>query len=381
MDSRALNAATQRLSVNDFDGQISPRGSARGRSTSSAASTASMYLMNDFQEDLAEDRHLYMPLELESDLNNPTNQLASDDMELLILYRNFFAFLSGGALVATPRQSSLYAIFLGIGSILARFEFSNLDGSTYGEVVSSSFARYCDELRLADVRASREKTIEAVVLGEKMKAWSLYNEGFVHGAGKLSHIKTLKSTKYEQISPVTRNRLERAAIDLDGRIRTIQTKLEDFEFPSMFAGLANSQMAVEAKTIRFKAWKTAFANLRKHVIAHYRQRYGAWPPKAKSKKNNFEESGLNRLLLNEVYQDFTDLYDMLVDRSQLTTRTIDMIAPDDNHDANDTTESITHALRRVESEYDRSTPQSNHPSHLTRLSSPASPPPSTAGKP
>jgi hypothetical protein len=356
MDSRTLDAATQRLSINDRDGHISPRGSARGRSNSSAASTASMRLVYDFQDEETEERHLFMPLELESDLSVPNSRLTSDDIELLILYRNFFAFLTGGALVATARQSSLYSIFLGIGSILTRFEFSNLDGSTFGEVVSGSFARYCDELRLADVRASREKTIEAIVLGEKMKAWSLYNEGFVHGAGKLSHVKSLNSPKYAQISPVTRNRLERAALDLDGRIRTVQTKLEDFEFPSMFAGIANSQMAVEARNIRFKSWKTAFFNLRKHVIAHYRQRYGAWPPKAKSKKNNFEESGLNRLLLKEVYQDFTDLYDMLADRNQITNRTIDMAAPDDTYDINDTNESITHVIRRVESEYDRSTP-------------------------
>lgn len=354
MDSRAMEAATQQLNVSGHDGYLSTHGSARGRSNSSATSSGSTRL--EFQDEDAEERHLYLPLELESDLSIPNSRLMSDDMELLILHRNFFAFLTGGALVATSRQSSLYAIFLGIGSILTRFEFSNLDGSTFGEVVSSSFARYCDELRLADVRASREKTIEAIVLGEKMKAWSLYNEGFVHGAGKLSHVKSLNSSKYAQISSVTRNRLERAALDLDGRIRTVQTKLADFDFPSMFAGIANSQMAVEAKNVRFKAWKAAFINLRKHVIAHYRQRYGSWPPKAKSKKNNFEESGLNRLLLQEVYQDFTDLYDMLADRTQLTNRTIDMAAPEENYDFNDTKESTTHALRRVESEYDRSTP-------------------------
>lgn len=356
MDARALDTATQNMSISDRDGYLSPPLSARGRSNSSTASSASMRLVYDFQDEDTEDRHLYMPLELESDLSKPNSRLTSNDMELLVLYRNFFAFLTGGALVATARQSSLYSIFLGIASVLARFEFSNLDGSTFGEVVSGSFRRYCNELRLADVRASREKTIEAIVLGENLKAWSLYNEGFVHGAGKLSHIKSLKSPKYAQISGVTRNRLERAALDLEGRIRTVQSKLEDFEFPSMFAGIANSQMAVEAKMVRFKAWKAAFFDLRKHVISHYRHRYGAWPPKAKSKKNNFEESGLNRLLLREVYQDFTDLYDMLADRTQLTNRTIDMAAPDDNYDFNDTNESITHAIRRVESEYDRSTP-------------------------
>lgn len=315
-----------------------------------------MRLANDFQDEDAEDRHLYMPLEMNPSGSIVSEGLSSDELELLVLYRNFFAFLSGGALVATRRQSSLYAIFLKIGTILTRFGFTNFDGSDFGEVVTGSFERYCEELRLLDVRGSREKTIEAIVLGEKMKAWPLYREGFVHGTGKLSQMKSLQSPKYNQITPVTRNRLERSALDLEGRIRTVQLKLEEFEFPSMFAGIANSQVSVETKNVRFRTWKTAFFDLRRHVVAHYRQRYGAWPPNAKSKKNSFEESGLNRVLLQAVYSDFTDLYDMLVDRTQLTDRTIDMLAAEEDVDYNDTSESIAHAIRRIESEYDRSTP-------------------------
>ena len=325
----------------------------RGRSKSSGSINAQSF--NDFDDDY-EENHLQMPLQFKSDFSTSLVQPQGDDLELLVLYRNFFAFLYGGALVATPRQVSLYAIFIGISTLLKRFEFSNLDGSDFGEVVTGSFSRYCDELRLADVRASREKTIEAIVLGEHTKSWPLYNEGFVHAAGKLFDMKQIASPKYEQISPVTRNRLERASIDLEGRIRTVRHKLEDFEFPSMFSGIANSQMAEEAKLVRFKAWKASFINFRKHTIAHYRQRYGAWPPKASSKKNNFEESGLNRLLLKELYEDFTDLYDMLVDRTSITNRTIDMMSSDDGIGSDDSTESIQHAIRRVESEYDRSTP-------------------------
>ena len=310
---------------------------------------------NAYNGNIAINKHLHLPLEFDGDVSSPNVQLKGDDSELLILYRNLFAFLMGGALVATPRQATLYPIFMGISTILTRFGFSNVDGSTYGEICSSSFTRYCDELRLADVRSSREKTIEAVVLGERMRSWPLYNEGFVHTAGKLVDVKQIQSPKYNQISPITRNRLERASLDLEGRLRTVRYKLEDFDFPSMFAGIANSQTEPEGKMVRFKAWKSSFINFRKHIIAHYRQRYGAWPPRASSKKNNFEESGLNRIVLKEMYQDFCDLYDMLADRAELTSRTIDMLG---GHDAetSDMNESTQHALRRVESEYDRSTP-------------------------
>lgn len=302
-----------------------------------------------------QEAHINLPLEFDTDMTSPESIPKGDDLELLVLYRNFFAFLQGGALVATPRQTNLYAIFMGISSILKRFRFTNADGSTWGDIPSQSFARYCQELRLADVRASREKTIEGLVMGEQMRFWPLYNEGFVHAAGRLEDIKRIKS-KFRQISPITINRLERSYLDIEQRLLVIRSKLEDFDFPSMFSGVANSQTATEAKLVRFKAWKLAFADFRKFTMGYYRRKYGAWPPKAKSKKNNFEESGLNRRLLQEVYQDFTDLYDMLADRHNLTSRTSDMAPIDENVKSDDNNESLQHALRRVESEYDRATP-------------------------
>lgn len=305
---------------------------------------------------IREEKHLYLPLGFDGDMSQPDAEPHGDDLELVVLYRNFFAFLTGGALVATPRQVTLYSIFLGISTILKRFCFSNADGSTFGDVSTSSFSRYCEELRLADVRSSREKTVEAIVLGEQLRSWPLYNEGFAHAVGRLADIKSINSPKYRKVSPITINRLERAHLDIEQRLLAVRNKLEDFEFPSMFAGIANSQTATEAKLVRFKEWKVAFLDFRRFTLSYYRRKYGAWPPKASSKKNNFEESGLNRLLLLELYKDFTDLYDILVDRSAITTRTVDMAPMDDDAETNDQNETIQHAIRRVESEYDRATP-------------------------
>lgn len=301
------------------------------------------------------ERHVYVPLTFDDiELSHPGGQPTGDDMELLVLYRNFFAFLLGGALISTPRQVSLFSIFLGINNILTRFEFTNIDGSTYGDVAAHSFARYQDELRLDDVRSSREKTIEAIVLGEKMKSWTLYNEGFAHAVGKLDDMKNIHSPKYDMISPETQIRMERALHDLQKRVMTIKSKIDDFDFPSMFSGIANSVTEKESKLVRFKAWKASFMAFRKHTIDHYKHKYGAWPPKANSKKHNFEGSGLNRVLLLEMYRDFTDLYDMLTDRSNLTSRSVDLYSLSEDAETNDINESLQHAMRRVESEYDRS---------------------------
>ncbi|KAL2823401.1 hypothetical protein BDW59DRAFT_148826 [Aspergillus cavernicola] len=309
-----------------------------------------------FEDDGLEDTqelHLYLPIPLNSDVSNPNTQISQEDLETLLLFRNLFAFLLGQSLIANPRSSSLFSIFMDIATLLARFEFTNLDGSNFGEIASSSFSNYCDELCLADVRKSREKTIEAIILGERLRFYPLYLEGFVHGVGKLDELKQLRSPKFGLISPITQKRLERGFIDLDGRMKVLQNKLNDFDFPSVFSGIANSQTAVESKVVRFKAWKTAFMECRRFLLQYYRQRYGSWPPKP-SRKNHFEETGLNRQVAKEMYDDMCNVYDMLVDRTALTTRTLDM-APE-VEDTSDTTELMNRALRMVLSEYDRSTP-------------------------
>jgi len=83
--------------------------------------------------------------------------------------------------VATEKHSSIFDIFMKISDILQHYDFSNVDGSTYGEVAAMSFDNYINELHMADMKSSREKTIEAIVLGERMRSVMLYTEAFVHG--------------------------------------------------------------------------------------------------------------------------------------------------------------------------------------------------------
>lgn len=304
---------------------------------------------DDYQE-----LHLYLPIPLNSDVTHPEAGITQEDTETLLLFRNLFAFLLGQSLIATPRSSSLFSILMDIATLLSRFEFSNFDGSNFGETVTTSFSNYCDELHLADVRKSREKTIEAIILGERLRFFPLYLEGFVHGVGKLDELKQLRSPKYSLINSTTQKRLERGFIDLDTRLRVLYSKLDDFDFPSVFSGIANSTSSFESKAVRFKAWKASFMEFRRFVLQYYRQKYGSWPPKARSKKNQFEESGLNRQLLKDLYNDFTNLYDLLVDRTSITTRTMDTAM--EPVSLTEQKEVVTRALRQVESEYDRATP-------------------------
>jgi hypothetical protein len=314
--------------------------------------------LSDPLETGSNENHLYVPLKLSNDdaLPHPSGRddarFTAEDIQTLVSVRNLFAFMLGQSLVATEKRSDLFSIFMNIGEQLRRYEFTNLDGSTFGEVASASFDSYVDELNLADIRNSREKTIEAIVLGERMRSVVLYNEGFVHAVGKYEDVTRLRSPKFQLISPKTQNRMERASMDLGIRQKSVEDRLNDFEFPSIFSGIMASKMAEERKQVNFEAWKNSFIATRKHVLAYYKNAYGSWPPKASSKKNSLETSGLNRLVLNDIYRDFCQLYDLLVDRNNLTSRSADA-AITDGPGSQDPT---SHILRRVLDEYDRSVP-------------------------
>jgi hypothetical protein len=91
-------------------------------------------------------------------------------------------------LIATRGSPTVTSIFIKISETLKRFEFSNVDGSTFGKIATSSFDQYVNEFDLADVRSSHEKTIEGIILGEHMRNIKLYNESFTHAVGKYNEL-------------------------------------------------------------------------------------------------------------------------------------------------------------------------------------------------
>jgi hypothetical protein len=340
------------LDIPDTTQTASPEQSRLGSSDGSKGSRA----LSDVTDDDHSEKHLYMPIALSSDdaVTPHGARLSDKDIDLLVTYRNFFAFLIGQSLVATTRHSDVFDVFLRIADILEHYAFSNVDGSSFGEVAASSFDSYVDELNLADLRHSREKTIEALVLGEKMRSMTLYTEAFVHATGKFDSIKEMRSPKWEMVSAKTATRMARAAMDLDTREATINGKLKDFEFPAIFSGIMNSAMASEGKMINFKRWRAAFMSARSFMIDYYKGKYGSWLPKARSKKNNLTTNGLNRLVLLDIYRDLSSLYDLLANRKNLTHRTADGFLVED--EGTDLESVVNRALRKALSEYDRSTP-------------------------
>lgn len=277
---------------------------------------------------------------------------AQAELDRLIAIRNLFAFLTGQPLVGTKHRPTMFHAFVEIAGLLQEFGFSSPDGSNFGEAVELSFGFYSEQLALSDCRLSREKTVEALVLGERMRCADLYNEAFAHAAGKYSAILDLNLPLFEQVSAVTRQRLERAHLDLVNRQHNVNEHLEQFEFPSLFSGIANSTSIPELRQVHFKTWRNSFGRMRQFLLGYYKSTFGSWPPKASNKKNPFAESGLNRLVLKMLYSDMCALYDLLVDRTNLTCRVMDE-APSISDASSKMT---TSALRNMLSEFDRSKP-------------------------
>ncbi|KAL2271282.1 hypothetical protein VTJ83DRAFT_653 [Remersonia thermophila] len=253
--------------------------------------------------------HLYLPL-------------GNTDLERLVAARNLFAFLTHQPLVATPESPTLFSSILQMAGLLRRFNFGNFDGSSFGEAVDAAFDVLADSTGIADVRQSREKTLEALILAEQMKSWNLYNEAFAHAVGKYEALLDLKSPLFDRISASTRQRLDRAHLDLANRQANVNHRLEAFEFPSLFSGIANSTSTEEYRHVRFKEWRNSFGKMRSFVLGYYKTLFGHWPPRARSKKNYFSQSGLNRQCLKILYSDCCALYDLLVDRQSMTPRVI-----------------------------------------------------------
>ncbi|KAH6853860.1 hypothetical protein B0I37DRAFT_302813 [Chaetomium sp. MPI-CAGE-AT-0009] len=289
--------------------------------------------------------HLYLPLD-------------NTDVERLVAARNLFAFLTHQPLVGTSENPTLFAALLQVAGLLRWFNFCSFDGSSFGESVDTAFDLLMDQTGIADVRYSREKTLEALILAEHIKSWNLYNEAFAHAVGKYEYLLQLKSPLYDQISVSTRQRMDRAHLDLANRQASVDSRLEAFEFPSLFSGTANSTSSEEYKNVKFKEWRTSFAKMKSFVLNYYKGLFGNWPPRARSKKNYFTQGGLNRQCLRILYSDFCALYDLLVDRQSMTPRVIGEGHDDSEDDTKEKTpgEASISALRKVLGEFDKSSP-------------------------
>jgi hypothetical protein len=289
--------------------------------------------------------HIRLPVSLSDETGK---NLSQSDVRNLVSVRNLFAFLVGQSLVATPQYPTVFDVFVQISKHLHEFKFSNMDGSTYGETPDSSFAAYIQELELLDMRNNCEKTIEGLLLGEKMRSAMLWNEAFTHAVGMYDDLQKQCPEKFRFLSGVAIQRLERAHMDLEKRLSHINERLSDFEFPSVFSGIMNSRTADERNETSFEQWKSSFQAARRFFLHYLKSKHGSWPPK-KTKKSPIQLPNLNRRVLQGLANDLAILYDLMVDRKHPSSRLVIFGRQFPAHP-----DRRIEALRKVLQEYDNS---------------------------
>jgi len=289
--------------------------------------------------------HLYLPI----DLSNPnTPSLSELDIQKLILVRNLFAFLVGQSLIATPKYPTTFQVFVQIANLLLEYGFSNMDASTFGEVANTSFTAYADELGLTDVRESPLKAVEGLILGERMRSSKLWNEAFTHGVGRYSDIQNLALPMVSSLSPIAKQRIERAHMSLEKRLLRIHHQISNFDFPSIFSGIMNSRGAKEREVASFEQWKSGFQRTRGFLINYLKSKHKSWPPKRR-RGAGASEPAMSRSVLQGLYSDLAVLYDLMVDRKHPSSRLMIFGRNFPPH-----MDRRIEALRKVLQEYDQS---------------------------
>ncbi|CAK7270821.1 hypothetical protein SEPCBS57363_004301 [Sporothrix epigloea] len=357
--SRVLSELVQKQPTSS----ASARSRARSYGGRESLTAAHAYRTHTFEASpplSSDEARLYLPT------NNYRGLNGAPDVDRLVALRNLFAHLTGLPLVGTPNFPTVYDALLQVANLLCEYEFGFATGSrkSFGDAVDRSTGFITKLAGLSDLRFSHEKTLEALVLGEQLRYWPLYNEAFCHAVGKYPALRDIKASRvWDRISPNTLQRLERAHLDMLSRQDSVNTRLEQFEFPSLFAGVANSTSNEDYRNIRFKNWRASFMEMRAFVLRYYKYQFGSWPPKANSRRNVFSESGLNRLVLNTLYADLCSVYDLLVNRNSATTRTGEdgtTTAPTSTSPTSSVegppADATMMALRQILNEFDQSSP-------------------------
>ncbi|CAK7275258.1 hypothetical protein SEPCBS119000_006602 [Sporothrix epigloea] len=355
--SRVLSNLVQNQSPSLTNGRFRAQ-SYGGRASLTAAQAHHIQNLPVVSPPSGNESRLYLPA------SNYRGLAGAPDIDRLVALRNLFAHLTGLPLVGTPTFPTMYDALIQVANLLREFEFGFATGSrnSFGDAVDQSTGLITKLAGLSDLRFSHEKTLEALVLGEQLRYWPLYNEAFCHAVGKYPALRDTKTTRvWGKISPNTLQRLERAHLDLLTRQDSVNTRLEQFDFPSLFAGVANSTSNPDYRNIRFKNWRASFSEMRAFVLRYYKCQFGSWPPKANSRHNSFSESGLNRVVLKTLYADLCSVYDLLVNHKSITTRTEDgttsvPASSLPSSSGGPPADATMVALRQVLSEFDQSSP-------------------------
>ncbi|KAF4972156.1 hypothetical protein FSARC_1231 [Fusarium sarcochroum] len=231
----------------------------------------------------------------------PQNTKSFDQLRHQITTRNFFAVLLNASIVGFSLHEALSDLHIRLDSCMP----PNNDNV-------KQIVRYIRKRGLDDVRNSPYTAVSLLAWAEEPDVrWEDgWRECFTHCVGMYDRVQKYKD--FNRITPNTRNLLERASMEMQGRLQAAEERLASFEYRDMWMfAQENSPKG------------TAAERLRRMFVQHLERNYGSWPPSMPAQPDGRSsrlanstrpDAWLSRSLVMKLQRDFGALYDHIVDR-------------------------------------------------------------------
>ncbi|KAF5022550.1 hypothetical protein F66182_5383 [Fusarium sp. NRRL 66182] len=231
----------------------------------------------------------------------PQNIKSLDQLRHQITTRNFFAVLCDASLVGLSLHEALSDLHVRLDSYMP----PNNDNV-------SQLVHYIFNRGLQDVRdsPSTAASLLAWADGPDVRWEAGWRECFTHCAGMYDGAQ--KYNDFQHITPVTRRLLQKASLEMQGRVQAAQMRLAGFNYQDVWMLARESSPQREAADM-----------LREMLLEHFEDIYGSWPPSPlvqSSSRSGWStgatesDTWLTRTLVMRLQKDFGALYDHLVDR-------------------------------------------------------------------
>ena len=232
-------------------------------------------------------------------INFPTPHLRAIDFnefQRRVTFRNILATLYAAPLVGLPGQD-FFQVLKTLTKAVVRYGSKEAD-FIQAKCVAKTLYSYIHGQGYLDIGGN-------VDMGFQILAWCEYHEvewvgGWIKVFANLIAIMEEDSFSgpiYEEyLSEESKNMLEEAWQNFSYYRNAAEVSLAEFEFPDLLAAIDPEYVGV----------RQAYQGFQRIVLEYYTTTFGAWPP-------NRRRHWLTRTLIQQLEDDFSDLYDALVD--------------------------------------------------------------------
>ena len=219
----------------------------------------------------------------------PNNQSKVDILRHQVTTRNVFALLQGASLVG-------FNLYQALNDLQERLEvYMPPDHDSCGMIIDYLISRGLD-----DVRSNPSSAASILAWSESpgVRWGEGWREAYVHCVGMYNQLEACPDWKF--VTPITKAIMERASLQVQMRVSSVEERLSDFDFGDMWPKMSSHPPPA----------RSAFERLQTFFLQFYKSTTESWPPRPARGSDQW----LDRNLTKSLQADFGALYDYLVNR-------------------------------------------------------------------